>query len=53
MGKIVPEKAFEWVMNEPNFVRASGIICLLMVIDDLVSRKFVRERACNWHRSAT
>ncbi|KAK9151983.1 hypothetical protein Syun_010292 [Stephania yunnanensis] len=42
MGKMVPKEAYEWVLSQPNFMRASSVICRLM--DDLVSHKFEQER---------
>ncbi|KAK9151973.1 hypothetical protein Syun_010282 [Stephania yunnanensis] len=42
MGKMVPKEAYEWVLSQPNFMRASAVICRLM--DDLVSHKFEQER---------
>jgi hypothetical protein len=37
MGDIVTEDSFEWLLNDPNTVRASEVICRLM--DDIVSHE--------------
>ncbi|KAE8125665.1 hypothetical protein FH972_020444 [Carpinus fangiana] len=42
MGDIVTEDAFEWLLNYPNIVRASEVICRLM--DDIVSHEFEQKR---------
>ncbi|PIM97320.1 Bicyclogermacrene synthase [Handroanthus impetiginosus] len=42
MGDVATKEAFDWVLSEPNIVRASLIICRLT--DDIVGHEFERKR---------